>query len=52
MSALLDRARQEGHEAISLSAEQGMTKLYERYGFAPVEEKDGTATMKATLRST
>jgi hypothetical protein len=26
-----------------------MTKLYERYGFRPVEEKDGTVTMKADL---
>jgi predicted GNAT family N-acyltransferase len=49
MGALLDRARQDGHMAISLSAEKGMTKLYERYGFAPVEEKDGTVTMQATL---
>ena len=49
MTALLDRARQQGHKAISLSAEQGMTKLYERYGFRPVEEKDGTVTMKADL---
>jgi predicted N-acetyltransferase YhbS len=49
MSALLDRAREQGHSAISLSAERGMTKLYERYGFRPVEEKDGTVTMKADL---
>lgn len=49
MRALLDRARQEGHSAISLSAEQGQTGLYERYGFRPVEEKDGTVTMKADL---
>src|SRR5213593_574434 len=49
MTALLDRARQQGHKAISLSAEQGMTKLYEHYGFAAVEEKDGTVTMKADL---
>jgi hypothetical protein len=26
-----------------------MTKLYERYGFHAVEEKDGTVTMKADL---
>jgi hypothetical protein len=26
-----------------------MTKLYERYGFRAVEEKDGTVTMKADL---
>jgi GNAT superfamily N-acetyltransferase len=49
MKALLERARGEGYEAISLSAEQGMTKLYERHGFRPVEEKDGTVTMKRDL---
>jgi predicted N-acetyltransferase YhbS len=49
MTALLDRARQQGYTAVSLSAEKGMTKLYERYGFQPVEEKDGTVTMKADL---
>jgi GNAT superfamily N-acetyltransferase len=49
MQALLDRARQEGHKRISLSAEKGLTGLYERYGFRPVEEKDGTVTMKADL---
>ena len=49
MDALLDRARLEGYHSISLSAEQGMTKLYERHGFRPVEEKDGTVTMKRDL---
>jgi predicted GNAT family N-acyltransferase len=49
MTGLLDLAREQGHEAISLSAERGMTKLYERYGFGPVEEKDGTVTMRAAL---
>jgi GNAT superfamily N-acetyltransferase len=49
MEALLERARQEGHKAVSLSAEKGRTGLYERYGFRPVEEKDGTVTMKAEL---
>ena len=49
MDALLARAREQGHTAVSLSAEKGMTKLYERYGFRPVEEKDGTVTMKAEL---
>jgi hypothetical protein len=28
-----------------------MTKLYERYGFVAVEEKDGTVTMKADLQA-
>ena len=49
MEALLDRARAEGYDSISLSAEKGMTKLYERHGFRPFEEKDGTVTMKADL---
>jgi GNAT superfamily N-acetyltransferase len=49
MQALLDRARLEGYHSISLSAEKGMTNLYERHGFRPVEEKDGTVTMKADL---
>jgi hypothetical protein len=26
-----------------------MTKLYERFGFQSVEEKDGTVTMRASL---
>ena len=50
MQALLDRARLEGYGAVSLSAEKGMTKLYERHGFRPVEQKDGTVTMKADLQ--
>jgi GNAT superfamily N-acetyltransferase len=49
LSGLLGLAREEGHKAISLSAERGMTKLYERYGFRAVQEKDGTVTMKADL---
>ena len=49
MDALLERARDEGHHSISLSAQRGQTGLYERYGFLPVEEKDGTVTMKADL---
>ncbi len=49
MQALLVRAKQQGHTSISLSAEKGMTRLYERFGFRPVEEKDGTVTMTADL---
>ena len=49
MQALLDRARKQGYKGISLSAQKGMTKLYERHGFVPIEEKDGTVTMKAKL---
>lgn len=49
MTALLDCARKDGFSAVSLSAEGGMTKLYERHGFRPSEEKDGTVTMVAEL---
>ncbi|HEX6664076.1 MAG TPA: GNAT family N-acetyltransferase [Gaiellaceae bacterium] len=49
LEALLVAAREAGHTAVSLSAEKGMTKLYERHGFEPVEETDGTVTMKASL---
>jgi hypothetical protein len=50
MQALLERARNDGHAAVSLSAEKGMTKLYEQSGFRAIEDKDGTVTMKAELR--
>src|SRR5712691_6294179 len=49
MQALPQRARKEGYERVSLSAEQGQTGLYERYGFRPVEAKNGTVTMRADL---
>jgi GNAT superfamily N-acetyltransferase len=49
MDALLERARDEGHTAISLSAEADHTGLYERHGFEAVEQKDGTVTMRKTL---
>ena len=49
MDALLARAKEQGHTAVSLSAEKGMTKLYEHFGFRSVEDKDGTVTMKAEL---
>ena len=49
LEALLDRARRDGYSAISLSAQHGMTKLYERHGFRPVDDKDGTVTMKVDL---
>ena len=49
LAALLERARAEGHKAISLSAEKDHTGLYERYGFRPLEDKNGTVTMRADL---
>jgi GNAT superfamily N-acetyltransferase len=52
LEALLARAREEGHTAISLSAEAENTKLYERHGFEAVEQKDGTVTMRKQLQTT
>jgi ribosomal protein S18 acetylase RimI-like enzyme len=49
LDALLARAREEGHAAVSLSAEAENTKLYERHGFQAVEQKDGTVTMRKHL---
>jgi GNAT superfamily N-acetyltransferase len=49
MEALLEHARDEGHTAISLSAEADHTGLYERHGFETVEQKDGTVTMRKQL---
>ncbi len=49
MEALLERARAEGHTAISLSAEADHTGLYERLGFEAVEQTDGTVTMRKQL---
>jgi GNAT superfamily N-acetyltransferase len=49
LDALLERAREEGHTAISLSAEAENTKLYARHGFEAVEQKDGTVTMRKQL---
>jgi ribosomal protein S18 acetylase RimI-like enzyme len=44
LNALCDRARREGHRAISLSAERGNEELlafYERHGFEKVAENHG-----------
>jgi GNAT superfamily N-acetyltransferase len=49
LTALLDRARDEGHDAISLSAERDSTAFYERYGFEPVKDTGTTVTMRAPL---
>lgn len=51
MSALLDQARSEGYEMISLSVAKDSPAigLYERYGFARVDERDGAVTMRAAL---
>ena len=51
MSALLDRARQAGHETISLSVEEAnpARKLYERFGFREVDERGDTVVMVAPV---
>jgi ribosomal protein S18 acetylase RimI-like enzyme len=53
LKALLDRARADGYDAISLSVEQDSRAvgLYERHGFRRVSEEDGAYTMKADLRA-
>ena len=51
MDALLARARADGYGAISLSVakDSPAVQLYERYGFAKVDERDGAITMRAEL---
>ena len=51
MDALLARARVDGYGAISLSVakDSPAVQLYERYGFARVDERDGAITMRAEL---
>lgn len=52
LEALLARAREAGHGAISLSvdpANDGAIDLYTRHGFAPVREAGGTLIMLAQL---
>ena len=54
LTALLDRARQEGHGAISLSVERGnpARRLYERFGFGELRTEGDTVVMRADLAST
>jgi GNAT superfamily N-acetyltransferase len=51
LDALVDRARAEGHRALSLSVEAASpaVELYERHGFAKVGESDHSWTMLLTL---
>ena len=51
LRALLDRARDEGFTAISLSVERDnpSRKLYERFGFGEVRAEDDTVVMRAEL---
>jgi GNAT superfamily N-acetyltransferase len=53
LSALIERARREGHRALSLSVERRnpAIRLYERFGFQAVREEDDTVVMQADLGS-
>jgi len=52
LDALLERARADGYEAITLSVEKDSPAvgLYERHGFERLGEDDGGVTMKANLQ--
>ena len=52
LDALLERARADGYPAISLSVDRnnaGAIELYERHGFARVDEDTDSLTMRAQL---
>jgi len=52
LDALVERAREEGFEAISLSVDKrnsGAIALYEHHGFDQVAESDDSLTLRATL---
>jgi GNAT superfamily N-acetyltransferase len=49
LEALLVRARGDGFPRVSLSAEAGQTRFYERHGFHELRREDGTVTMVADL---
>jgi dihydrolipoamide dehydrogenase len=53
LTALLERARRDGVETVSLSVEPGnrARKLYERHGFSVVADRGDACVMKAQLRS-
>jgi GNAT superfamily N-acetyltransferase len=49
LEALLQRARDDGYHAVSLSAAQEQIPYYERFGFEPVGETEHAVTMLARL---
>ncbi len=53
IAALIERARESGYDALSLSVEPGnpARKLYERHGFEVVEQGTEAWTMRAPLAS-
>ena len=52
LDALLERARADGYDAITLSVEKDSpaVSLYERHGFQRLGEDDGGVTMKVNLQ--
>jgi GNAT superfamily N-acetyltransferase len=49
LEALLAQARADGFARISLSAEPGQTRFYEKHGFRELRREDGTVTMVSGL---
>jgi GNAT superfamily N-acetyltransferase len=49
LTALLDRARADRYDAISLSAAKEQTPYYARFGFEPVRETQYAVTMRLAL---
>ena len=49
LEALLERAREDGYTAISLSTGKAQTAFYERFGFVQVAENPHGVTMLAPL---
>jgi ribosomal protein S18 acetylase RimI-like enzyme len=49
LDALLARAREEGYDAVSLSAEPEQTAFYEKHGFEKVREDESSVVMRAPL---
>jgi GNAT superfamily N-acetyltransferase len=50
LEALLERARADGYEAVSLSTDRGQAAWYERFGFETVGETPHAVTMAKRLR--
>ncbi|MDQ3876344.1 MAG: GNAT family N-acetyltransferase [Actinomycetota bacterium] len=52
LSALIERAREEGYPALTLSVERDNPSitLYERHGFRPVHEDGDTVVMRADIQ--
>ena len=49
MEALLEHARREGYDALSLSSPSDSTALYERYGFHIASDQGEAVTMRVSL---